>query len=47
MSMDVGFAHLLIDDASIDNTDMQTGHSVQGSFDANVNIVGIQANWMF
>lgn len=47
MSIDVGYAHLLIDNANIENMDAQTGHVVQGEFDANVNIVGVQANWRF
>ena len=47
MSVDVGYAHVFVDDPTINNIDMQTGHSVQGNFDAEVDIVGIQANWWF
>jgi long-chain fatty acid transport protein len=46
-SIDVGYAHLLVDDATINNLDMQTGHSVQGRFEPTVDIVGVQGNWRF
>ena len=47
VSLDVGYAHLMVDDASIANVDMQTGHQVYGDFDAQVDIVGVQANFQF
>lgn len=47
VSIDVGYAHLMVDDASIANVDMQTGHQVYGDFDAQVDIVGVQANFQF
>ena len=47
ISVDAGYAHLFVDDSHIDNLDPQTGHHVIGSFDANVDIVGVQANWRF
>lgn len=47
VSMDVGYAHLFVDDSHIDNLDEQTGHRMVGSFDANVDILGVQANWRF
>lgn len=47
VSLDVGYAHLMVEDASIANVDMQTGHQVYGDFDAQVDIVGVQANFQF
>lgn len=47
VSVDVGYAHLFVDDASIANIDSQTGHRVFGDYDAQVDIVGVQANWKF
>lgn len=46
-SMDVGYAHIKVDDATMNNTNSQTGHHVEGKFDASVNIVALQANWFF
>lgn len=46
-SMDVAYAHIKVDEARINNINMQTGHRVEGNFDASVNIVGVQANWAF
>lgn len=45
-SMDVGYTYIKVDKARIDNTDAQ-GHHVEGSFDADVNIIGVQGNWSF
>lgn len=47
MSVDVGYAHLWVDDASIRNIDTQTGNTVHGEFNSKVDIVGLQANWWF
>lgn len=47
LSIDVGYTHLFVDKAHIDNIDAVTGHSVQGHFDSKVDIVGVQANWQF
>ena len=46
-SMDVGYTYIKVDKAWINNTDTQTGHHVEGSFDADVHIVGVQGNWRF
>ncbi len=46
-SMDVGYAYINVDKAEINNTELQTRHHVEGNFDASVNIVGVQANWVF
>jgi long-chain fatty acid transport protein len=46
-SIDLGYSYIKVDKASINNTNPQTGHHVEGSFDADVNIVGVQANWKF
>lgn len=44
-SMDVGYAHLFIDDTQIDS--VEQGNQLVGEFKANVNIVGVQGNWRF
>ncbi|MDO8342548.1 MAG: OmpP1/FadL family transporter [Cellvibrio sp.] len=46
-SIDLAYSHIKVDRASINNTDLQTGHRVDGYFDAEVNIVGVQANFTF
>lgn len=46
-SMDVGYAYIDVDEANINNTNTQSGRRVEGNFDASVNIVGVQANWIF
>ncbi len=46
-NMDVGYAYIDVDKASIANTNPQTGHRVEGNFDSSVNIIGVQANWFF
>lgn len=47
LSLDVGYAHLLIKTARINNADEQTGHVVRGHFKPTVNIIGAQVNWLF
>jgi len=44
-SLDVGYAHLFVDDASIDST--AQGNTLRGDFDATVDIFGVQGNWRF
>ena len=39
MDIDVGYAHLFVEDPTVDFTDSQ-GHELRGTFDAAVNIVG-------
>jgi long-chain fatty acid transport protein len=46
-SVDFGYTYIQVEDASINNTNSQTGHHVEGNFDAEVNIVGLQANFTF
>jgi long-chain fatty acid transport protein len=46
-SVDLGYSYINVDEAKIDNTNQQTGHHVEGDFDADVNIVGLQANFTF
>lgn len=46
-SLDLAYSYIKVDEASIDNTNPQTGHHVEGSFDADVNIVGVQVNFEF
>jgi long-subunit fatty acid transport protein len=38
MDLDVGYAHLFVQDAGVDFTDAQ-GHELRGKFDAAINIV--------
>ena len=45
--MDLGYAYINVDKASIANVNPQTGHRVEGNFDSSVNILGVQANWAF
>ena len=46
-SIDAGYTYIKVDKARLNNTDAQTGHHVEGSFDADVHIVGVQGNWRF
>jgi long-chain fatty acid transport protein len=46
-SVDLGYTYVSVDEASINNTNPQTRHHVEGNFDADVNIVGMQANFTF
>jgi len=46
-SVDLGYAYLQVDDVNINNTNSQTGHHVEGGFDADVNIVGVQVSFTF
>lgn len=55
LSFDIGYAHLFIDDPSINSTDshssaspVPTGfHILNGKYDADTNIISAQANWKF
>lgn len=44
-SMDVGYAHLFVDDSKIDSTEQ--GNRVIGEFDNTVDILGLQFNWRY
>ena len=44
---DVGYAHLFVSDASINNTDASFGHTLKGDYDASVDIFSAQFNWKF
>jgi long-chain fatty acid transport protein len=46
-SIDVGYAYIDVQKASIENTNPQTGSRVSGDFDSNVHVLGVQANWAF
>lgn len=46
-SIDVGYTYIDVKESKINNTDLQTGHHVEGHFDPSVNIVGVQLNWMY
>ena len=47
LSFDVGYAHLFLEDADINNTEVSTGHVLTGSFDLNVNIFSAQLTYHF
>ncbi len=47
MSIDVGYSHLFIDDTDINNTDASFGHTVKGTYKADVDILSAQANIKF
>ncbi len=44
-SVDMGYAHLFIDDAGIDS--LEQGNRLTGQFDNAVDIVGLQFNWRY
>jgi long-chain fatty acid transport protein len=46
-SLDMAYTYIKVDDTSINNTYLPTGHHVEGKFDSDVNIVGLQANFKF
>lgn len=46
MDVDVGYAHLFLDDTPIDNTD-HNGYNVSGIYDSEVNIFSSQLNYKF
>lgn len=48
MSLDVSFAHLMLDETPIDNTgDAAGSQTVRGVYDSSVNILSAQFNWKF
>lgn len=47
MSVDVGYSHLFVDDAAIDNTDVASGHTLNGDYDSAVDILSAQFNMKF
>jgi len=55
LTFDFGYAHLFIDDTSIDNSDADSSaipgsnglHQLTGRYNASVDIVSAQANWKF
>ena len=46
MSMDVGYSLLMVDDTPINNTDA-FGHTLNGTYEADVNIFSVQGNFKF
>lgn len=44
-SMDVGYAHLLVDDSNVDS--LEQGNRLAGQFDSSVDIIGLQFNWRY
>ncbi|MCW9014174.1 MAG: outer membrane protein transport protein [Gammaproteobacteria bacterium] len=47
MSIDVGYSHLFVGDTEINNTDASFGHTVTGSYEADVDILSVQGNFKF
>ncbi|MBU2887808.1 outer membrane protein transport protein [Gilvimarinus agarilyticus] len=50
LSLDFGYTHLLIDDASLieeETNDLGITHKLSGSFDSSVDIFAAQLNWQF
>ena len=45
-SVDVGYSHLFVGDTEINNTDA-FGHTLTGSYEADVDILSVQGNFMF
>jgi long-chain fatty acid transport protein len=45
ISIDVGYAHVFTDEIDINNTEQ--GNTLTGTFDATIDIFGIQGNWRF
>ncbi len=46
-SVDVSYAHLMVDDASLHEVDENTGRELRGRFDNKVSILAAQLNWQF
>jgi len=42
MAVDVGYAHLFVDDTKIDALDHSTGHQLVGTYDSAVDIISAQ-----
>lgn len=45
LSVDVGYAHLFVDDVTIDR--VEQGNRLKGKFEASVDLLAAQANWRF
>ncbi|HPQ97798.1 MAG TPA: hypothetical protein PLN94_19640 [Thiolinea sp.] len=47
MSLDLGYAHLFMDQSAIDHTSEDNGYALRGLYDSKVDIVSAQFNWSF
>ena len=47
LHFDFGFAHLFVDDVPISNTEVNTGHVLVGTYEADVNILTGQLTYKF
>lgn len=47
MSIDVGYSHLFVDDTAINNTDVASGHVLNGTYENSVDILSAQLNMKF
>ena len=45
--MDLGYAHLFVDDSDMDSLDHSTGHQLIGTYEGSVDIFSAQLNMMF
>jgi hypothetical protein len=45
IALDFAYAHLFIDDARVENTEVITGHVLNGDFDGEIDIVAAQLVW--
>ena len=46
-SVDLAYAHLFVDDPQLRNADVRTGHTVVGTYQADVDIIGVQVGYQF
>ncbi|MFN2309710.1 MAG: OmpP1/FadL family transporter [Gammaproteobacteria bacterium] len=46
LSLDIGYAHLFVDDTRIEHTDA-SGYTLSGTYDSDVDILSTQMNWTF
>jgi long-chain fatty acid transport protein len=47
VDVDVGYVHIFIEDAEINNTDLSTGHVLAGRYESNINIFSAQVSYHF
>jgi long-chain fatty acid transport protein len=47
VGVDIGYAHLFVDDANINNTEVSTGHVLTGTYRADANIFSAQLRYQF
>ena len=45
MIFDIGYAHIFVSDSTINNTHPSFGHTLNGTYESDVNILGAQLTW--